>query len=72
MAARTRKNGVFRYELLVLQHLVAAPRCPHGSRCRDDRMPKTIGRNSSVSTGSTRVAAPIGRRMTTPHAPPDN
>jgi hypothetical protein len=26
----------------------------------------------TVSTGSTRVAAPLGRRMTTPHAPPES
>ena len=35
-------------------------------------MPKTIGRNSTVSTGSTRDAAPMSRRMTTPQAPPDS
>ena len=34
-------------------------------------MPKTIGRNSAVSTGSVRVAAPRMRRITTPHAPPE-
>src|SRR5262245_20129138 len=35
-------------------------------------MPIRIGRNSTVMIGSTRVAAPIGRRISTPHAPPDN
>ena len=35
-------------------------------------MPSAIGRNSTVRTGSTRAAAPIGRRISTPHAPPDS
>jgi hypothetical protein len=35
-------------------------------------MPATIGRKSTVMIGSTRVAAPIGRRIITPQAPPDS
>jgi hypothetical protein len=35
-------------------------------------MPRRIGRKSTVMIGSTRVAAPIGRRISTPQAPPDN
>ena len=53
---------MFRYELLVLEHFVVRDDVGVRPVVQSAACRTTIGRNSSVSTGSTREAAPIGRR----------
>ena len=59
-------------QVLVLQHLVVRDDVGVRPDIQVAHAEQTIGRNSSVITGRTREAAPIGRRMTTPQAPPES
>ena len=71
MAARTRKNGTFRYSCFCPQHLVVR----HDVGVRPDVEMRHAEHDRQEQQRHHRQharAAPIGRRITTPQAPPES